>query len=86
MPEQKFGLAEADALDFPPGRWRCFADSDFVVTRHDSRSNYLLELRGKVRSGRVEFACPTGASLVLRSESHRSEAGMRVRHIRQSPL
>jgi magnesium transporter len=50
--------ADSHTLDFATQQVAMFADSDFVVTRHDSRSNYLLMLQEKIRSGEVEFESP----------------------------
>jgi len=50
--------ADSHTLDFATQQVAMFADSDFVVTRHDSRSNYLLMLREKIRNGEIEFESP----------------------------
>jgi magnesium transporter len=50
--------ADSHTLDFSTQQMAMFADSDFVVTRHDSRSNYLLMLREKIRNGGMEFESP----------------------------
>jgi magnesium transporter len=50
--------ADSHTLDFSTQQMAMFADRDFVITRHDSRSNYLLMLREKIRNGGIEFESP----------------------------
>jgi magnesium transporter len=50
--------ADSHTLDFSTQQMAMFADRDFVITRHDSRSNYLLMLRDKIRNGGIEFESP----------------------------
>jgi len=50
--------ADSHTLDFSTQQMAMFADSDFVITRHDSRSNYLLMLREKIQNGEMEFESP----------------------------
>jgi len=47
--------ADSNTLDFSTQQMAIFADQDFVITRHDSRSNFLPDLREKIQAGAVEF-------------------------------
>ena len=50
--------ADSNILDFSTQQMAIFADQDFVITRHDSRSNFLPALREKIQGGVVEFESP----------------------------
>ena len=50
--------ADSNTLDFSTQQMAIFADQDFVITRHDSRSNFLPVLREKIQGGVVEFESP----------------------------
>ena len=50
--------ADSHTLDFSTQQMAMFADNDFVVTRHGSRSNYLPMLREKIKNGEMEFESP----------------------------
>ena len=50
--------ADSNTLDFSTQQMAIFADQDFVITRHDSRSNFLPALLEKIQGGVVEFESP----------------------------
>lgn len=50
--------ADSNTLDFSTQQMAIFADQDFIITRHDSRSNFLPALREKIQDGIVEFESP----------------------------
>ena len=50
--------ADSNTLDFSTQQMAIFADQDFVVTRHDSRSNFLPVLKERIQDGTMEFESP----------------------------
>ena len=50
--------ADSNTLDFSTQQMAIFADQEFVITRHDSRSNFLPALLEKIQGGVVEFESP----------------------------
>lgn len=50
--------ADSNTLDFTTQQMAIFADQDFVITRHDSRSNFIPSLEQKIRDGAVNFESP----------------------------
>lgn len=50
--------ADSNTLDFSTQQMAIFADQDFVIIRHDSRSNFLPDLREKIQGDAVEFESP----------------------------
>ena len=50
--------ADSNTLDFSTQQMAIFADKDFVVTRHDSRSIFIPSLKQRIVEGAVEFESP----------------------------